>query len=85
VRKIQERSTWAAAESAKYRDIVNNDDFFDEGSDLREQARLMSGEVEPRFHEVLDTRHKRWLAAPILNAALGTRSVDILRPASCVR
>jgi hypothetical protein len=54
VRKIQERSTWAAAKSAEYRDIVNNDEFFDEGSDLREQARLMSGEVEWRFHEVLE-------------------------------
>ena len=54
VRKTQERSTWAAAKSAEYRDIVNNDNFFEEDSPLREQARLMSGEVEMRFHEILE-------------------------------
>jgi len=33
---------------------VNSDDFFHESSDLREQARLMSGEVERGFHEILE-------------------------------
>lgn len=54
VRKIQDRSTWAAAKSAEYRDIVNNDNFFEEDSDLREQARTMSGEVEMKFHDILE-------------------------------
>ena len=54
VRKIQDRSTWAAAKSAEYRDIVNNDNFCEENSPLREQARLMSGEVEMRFREILE-------------------------------
>ena len=54
VRNIQSRSTWAAAKSAEYRDIVSNDNFFEEGSALREQAPLMSGEVIRTFHEILE-------------------------------
>jgi chromosome segregation ATPase len=54
VRKIQDRSTWTAAKSAEYSGIVNDDNFCEEKSPLREQARLMSGEVEMRSHEVLE-------------------------------
>lgn len=32
---------------------MNNDNFVDEGSVLREQARLMSVEVERKSHEIL--------------------------------
>lgn len=53
VRKIKSRSTWAAAKSAEYRDLVNNDDFFDEGSALQEQARMMSAKVESGFHDII--------------------------------
>ncbi|GAB7322304.1 hypothetical protein MBLNU13_g03282t1 [Cladosporium sp. NU13] len=54
VRKIQEGSTWTAAKSAEYHDVVNHDKFFEGNSPLREQVRLMSGEVEMRFHEILE-------------------------------
>jgi hypothetical protein len=58
VRKIRDRSKWAAAKSAGYRDIVNNDDFFNEGSDLQEQARFIPYDVEQGFKEILAWTNK---------------------------
>jgi hypothetical protein len=51
-RKIQDKSKWTATKIAQYRDIVNNDNFFAQGSDLRRQARSMSFEIEQGFRDI---------------------------------
>jgi len=58
VRKIQDKSKWAAAKSAEYRDIANNEDFFVQGSNLRKQARSTCIEVEYAFRKIYEWGNK---------------------------
>jgi hypothetical protein len=66
VRKLRIESTWLAAKSAEHCDIVNNEDFLLENSDLWERSLSMADEIELGFYKISD-----------LNSALGRLKRDI--------